>query len=116
MRKILPALRREPGFQTWVAERRAEGLLDWQILALILNAVFNARMSKSIQANDVAAHRAFISSEETDATLPYTLEELLAADMKMVKRVSLAAVASTWKLDFRSTTPDFDALKRLLDA
>ena len=113
----LSRLRQSMAFQDWVTARRQEALLDWQILIIIANAVANFRAPVLSGANlerDTEALRTLINREERADDVPFP-EEQLYSDLALKTNVALAATAKTWGLTVRSRTPDFTALKQLLD-
>lgn len=117
IRTTLARFNTDERFHAWIGKRRHEGMLDWQILSLIFNAVFNYRhpIVGKLSEVDRTALGEFARREESDEDQPYPLQALLDLDLDMAKRVALAAVAATWKLDMRRRTPDFAALQKLLD-
>lgn len=119
LHRTLPELRGSTRFQEWIADRRVEGMLDWHILMMLANAVVNYRapaIGGIDMQREVAALRELMSREERETDTPYPEAELYALDLNIARMTALAAVAQTSGLNVRSRTPDFHALKRLMDA
>lgn len=118
IRISLVRYRKSGKFIRWVQELRGQGFLDWQILNLINNAVIDYRVK--IQLGDVSPEAyqrlalVMVKSDESDFDLRVP-EDVLFEATETFKKTSIAANAKTWSLIFRQSTPNFDALKRLLD-
>ncbi len=119
VRKTLVRLRSSSRFNKWVSDLRAEGYMDWQILLIIFNHVMNFRVNLINPTFHPARHtklcKEIINREETDAD-PYFPEELLYDPQSEATMMSsLMATTSTWGLQLRTSTPDIEAIKKLMD-
>jgi hypothetical protein len=94
-------------------------LLDWQILVLIANAVVDYRVKKVVGAFAPEPYtrvaNELINRDETEEDVPFQEEILYSGEIEVFKKSNVVANARTWNLETRSETPDFSALKRLLD-
>lgn len=117
--KTLTRLRKSGRFRSWVVELRNDGLLDWQILVLIANAVVDYRVKKVVGAFAPEPYtrvaNELINRDETEEDVPFQEEILYSGEIEVFKKSNVVANARTWNLEIRSETPDFSALKRLLD-
>lgn len=57
----LARLRRNPRFEEWVAQHRAEGRKDWWILLVLMNTILNFRARLAVAPNDVQGLRQYLS-------------------------------------------------------
>jgi hypothetical protein len=96
-----------------------EGLLDWQILSVIANIVCQYQVEKrapgispQMLAKEIQ-ERAY--REERDDDPQFDLNHLTDELVKMQQRILSAAAFKTWDLESHRRTPDFVAMKRLLD-
>lgn len=119
IRKTLAKLNASDRFKKWVRALRSEGYLDWQILLRVGNAVINHwANSQGIQANLEKTQELFLSRlnrDEEDDDLQFPEEFLYSEHAEMAKSTMLASNAKVWGLVVRRQTPDFVALKKLLD-
>jgi len=119
IRKTLKRLRASTTFQQWVSEKRAEGLLDWQILLIIANTATNIRLGPLTEAFESARTKQqaldAMNKEETDE-MPSDFENRITGpDGKMATGLLTISASRTWGLRSRHTTPDFLAWTKLLD-
>jgi hypothetical protein len=119
VRYSIPILNKSTEFQDFVASLRAQGYRDWHILLLIANVAFNKRHPSYIKSlpksqDERSAIMSAFSREETTDDTPITMEDLKSIPIDMQLHIQLSAFCSTWQLDFKRQSPDFDALKRLL--
>lgn len=117
--KTLNKLKTSERFKCWVEERRSEGLLDWQILAIISNMAINLRAGpiRPMSHSDLQLHKKMMMNlmdmEEPDNfEFP---EEILYSDYQHVEKINMITNARIWGLVGRSQTPDFAAWSRLLN-
>ncbi|MBZ4038273.1 hypothetical protein [Novilysobacter selenitireducens] len=119
VRKSLLRYRSSPRFISWVEGLRSEGMLDWQILNLIANTVVDFRVKAKASSFDPSGYRnltmEIMSSEESDIDFEVPEDVLYGDDLVAQKKIAVAANAHTWGLVIRQDTPNFAALKRLLD-
>lgn len=119
VRKTLVRLRSSSRFNQWVSDLRAKGYIDWQILLILFNQVMNFRVNLINPTFHPERHadlcKEIMNREESD-TDPYFPEDLLY-DAKSEGPVmsSLIATTSTWGLQLRRSTPDIEAVKKLMD-
>ncbi len=119
IRFTLPRLCQSPRFQTWVADRRAEGLRDWQILLIVANAAMNFRLTaERTSTNWAEVHRRgseIMSQGESENDDPLPDEFLFSDDARFMQSSNLMANAATWGLMSRAKTPDFEAWEKVLN-
>jgi len=120
IRLTLKKLRKSPDFQNWVASKREEGYLDWQILVGLVNVVINYRIHKVSKSFDPKVYseamRAMINTEETDTDIDFPESELYNKRAYSPFMLNIANNCQTWGLVVRrSATPDLKAYERVLD-
>jgi hypothetical protein len=120
LRVTLPRIVKDNRCRRLLLRIRAEGLLDWQILSALLAMVakwqVEAKLGRPISPTSdswVMMDRAF--REEQDDDPPFDLSVLTEQRMRMQLKLSIPAAFNTWGLMSHRRTPDFDAMKRLLD-
>jgi hypothetical protein len=98
---------------------RSEGLHDWQILLLIFNSVLNYRAQAAGLGTDVKRFydfsNAFARSEESIDAPDFSEDFLIGDADGMIRKTTLGTSTKVWGLQIRSNTPDFTALKKLMD-
>lgn len=119
VRKTLVRLRSSSRFIQWVSDLRAEGYLDWQILLILSNQVMNFRANLINPTFHPKRHaelcKEIMNREESDADPHFPEELLYAPESKGPMISSLMATTSTWGLQLRRSTPDIEAVKKLMD-
>ncbi len=115
----LPRLLNDQRCRSVIRELRREGLLDWQILNVISGMVANYELNRSAGklSFDQMRKQLFdrLHRVERDDDPPYDLEAFTLETARMAHKISTAAAMQTWGLANHRKTPDFDAIKRLLD-
>ena len=121
VRKTLVRLRSSSRFNQWVSDLRDEGYMDWQILLILSNQVMNFRVNlisptfHPERHTELCKEIKIMNREETDAD-PYFPEELLCDPQSEGPMMSsLIATTSTWGLQLRRSTPDIEAIKKLMN-
>ena len=116
----LPKLMKDEKSKRIIAKLRGEGLLDWQILTILLNVVAQYQIGPVV-AED-ARHPEFerrlfdrVSREEREDDPPFDPAYLNDEIVDMQRRILSAAAFKTWDLGINRQTPDFAAMKQLLD-
>lgn len=120
IRLTLNKLRKSIHFQNWVASKRQEGYLDWQILVGLVNVVINYRLHKKNNSFDPKVYneamKAMINAEETDSDIDFPEAELYKKIPFDPFMLNVSANCKTWGLAMRrSATPDLKAYERVLD-
>lgn len=120
IRLTLNKLRKSPDFQKWVALKRKEGYLDWQILVGLVNIVINYRINKLKKSFNPKAYSeamfAMLNSEETDTDIAFPESELYKELPYDPFMFNIPNNCQTWGLVMRrSATPDLEAYERVLD-
>jgi hypothetical protein len=119
IRVTVERLKMSERFQGWVARMRSEGMRDWQILLLMVNSVLNFKAHMLGLDRDPARFkefsRAFMESEEAVDAPVFPEDKLIEDHGSMMRMTTLATNAKVWGLTVRRQTPDFVALKQLLD-
>lgn len=104
-----------------ISQLRADGSLDWQLLLVLLNVVAQWQVEHSVPApvgpdmlgRSVNA-RIFRGERANDPQ--FDLDALTEERIRLHQRVLVPAAFKVWGLECHRTTPNFDAMKRLLDA
>ncbi|MBJ7309659.1 hypothetical protein ACFOLJ_13520 [Rugamonas sp. CCM 8940] len=108
-----------PEFRELVRSLRAQGYKDWHIILMIANIALNKKAPVDTNYRPGSAEDrkaivvAFEHGESPDDPL-LTMEDLLRTPIEMHLKMQLSTVCLTWRLFFKSQTPDFEALRRVL--
>lgn len=99
---------------------RAYGFKDWLILLILSNAVLNFRMNlrhqQGAKLDELKEYSEKSMNREERIDDPEVPISILAiAEIESQIQMTLAAVAKTFGLDLNQTTPDFAAMRRLLE-
>lgn len=121
MRLTLARWRDNQIFQQFVGRLRSKGFKDWLILLVLSNVVANFRanlipqqgkaLEQIRQTSYEIMHR---DEEDSDPEVPISLLEREDIDFQI--SITLSAVAKTFGLELNQTTPNFFAMRRLLEA
>jgi hypothetical protein len=102
-----------------IARMKDDGLLDWQILSIIANIVCRYQVeerSPGMPPQMLGKEmRERLYREERDDDPQFDLNHLTDELVKMQQQILSAAAFNTWDLESHRQTPDFTAMKRLLD-
>lgn len=120
IRLTLKLLIKKKKFRNVVQKLKKEGYLDWQILQIIANIACNYRGAEKV-SQDVSPERYIVAmteistreEREDDSEIP--LEIYSEDKIELFKNISLSSTAKGWGLVLHRKTPDFEALKKLLD-
>jgi hypothetical protein len=119
IRFTLPRLVADPVVGPKLLALRAKGVKDWEILLLVANRVVGYR-AELIRPRTSAEHKRVIdelmNKEEDDASPSVPLEIFSDEQINTQLMTGVAAMAKTWDLHLHRQTPDFKALRRLLEA
>jgi hypothetical protein len=120
LRRTLPRVIKDNRCRHLLLRMRAEGCLDWQILNALLTIVaqwqVEAKLGRPISPtgdSSLMMDRAF--REERDDDPHFDLALLTEQRIRMQLKLGIPAAFKTWGLVSHRPTPDFDAMKRLLD-
>ncbi len=120
IRLTLSRLLEHEDFRDHIRKLRQEGHLDWEVLILVSNICVNHRvhelLTPTAPPNEqvrVMKELMFRDERESDLEVPPTV--FTQDRVEVQKNISLAAVAKTWGLELHQQTPDFAAIKQLLD-
>lgn len=120
LRLTLPRMVQDNRCRRLLLRLRAEGFLDWQILNALLTIVAQWQVETKLgrpisSAGDtrVIMDRAF--REEQDDDPPFELSALTEQRMRIQLMLGIPAAFKTWGLVSHRDTPDFEAMKRVLD-
>lgn len=98
---------------------KREGLLDWQILVITASIVAQYQVQKEFPGVDPRGLTKQIQSRiyraERRSDPDFDLSEFSIERVEMQKKTLAPAALMTWGLAINRRTPDFDAIKRLLD-
>lgn len=122
VRMTLPRMLRDARWRRLIKSMRAEGLLDWQILAVLSNLVAQWQDEKLhgrprthaelIGQKKRLFERVFRAEDENDPD--FDLEVGLEDGLKTQRKVQVLASFHIWGLEVHRVTPDFEAAERLL--
>jgi hypothetical protein len=120
LRMTLPRIVKDSGCRRLLLRMRSEGNLDWQILNALLNIVAQWQVETKLghlistpSDSQLVIDRVF--REEQDDDPPFDLSVMTKQRFRMQLKLGIPAAFSTWGLTSHRQTPDFDAMKRLLD-
>ena len=94
-----------------------EGFLDWQLLLIIMNTVLNYRSHQNgFKSIEIQTHlqKEMMSREELESDREIPID-LLSTRIAYHKDPTIGAIAKTWGLVIKQSTPDMNAIKELLD-
>jgi hypothetical protein len=98
---------------------RKEGFLDWQILAIIGSMVAQYQVQKEFSDRDPRTLRREIWDRiyraECASDAQFDLDIFTLETVTVQKKTTAMAALTTWGLEMHRQTPDFDAMKKLLD-
>jgi hypothetical protein len=118
IRYTLPRLVRDPVVGQKLVALREQGLKDWEILLIVANRATSYRVEKrevaSLKALGELTHE--MMNAEEDPSLPPIPADEFSDDLIDTQRpFTTAAIAKTWGVHLHRQTPDFKALRRLLE-
>lgn len=120
LRITLPRLLADERCRELIRQLRARGFLDWHILNVLSATVSQWQVERSagrslgpIELAPLVMNR--ITREETDSDEVFDLTQLTADRLELQLNMLAAAAFTTWSLSNHRRTPDFKAMKRLLD-
>jgi hypothetical protein len=116
----LPRLLSDDHCSRIIAKLQKDGLLDWQILAILANIVAQYQIEPNLHIGldlgDMSKKLLNrIRREERDDDPQFDLSHLTVELVKIQKDILSAAAFKTWDLESHRATPDFVAMKQLLD-
>jgi hypothetical protein len=97
---------------------RERGLKDWEILLLISNRVGSYRIEEARPSTHEERKQLlskFIKSVEGESATPVPASAFSGEEIETQLMVNTAAIAKTWDLHLHRQTPDFSALRKLLE-
>jgi hypothetical protein len=119
IRLTLNRLRKSERFKTWAIDLREHGLLDWQIIAIILSRVVQFRAAQLVGSDDPyrlrEAAKDFMERDELEEDDLFPEDDLYVMPGRDMYEITLMANAKTWGLVERGRTPDATAWERLLN-
>ncbi|WP_149535763.1 hypothetical protein [Siccirubricoccus phaeus] len=122
LRLTLPRMLADNRCRNLISKLRKEGCLDWHLLNVIYNIVGQWQVEKmgfSYQASPEKMKKALMDRmwrDESDSDPIFDLSVFAEDRIKMQLQMLPAIVFSTWRLANHRQTPDFSAMKKLLDA
>jgi hypothetical protein len=118
IRFSLPRLLCDPIVGPRLRALREQGLKDWEILLLIMNRVARYRIDEA-RPPTLEEHKRlmseFVKTEESDTATPVPQSAFSDEEIQMQLMTGTATMAKTWGLVLHRQTPDFAALRRLLE-
>jgi len=116
----LPRLLKDEKAAQLIAEVRASGLLDWQVLTLLSNIVCNYQVKVAAGTKSDPELLAPLLLErfgraETEHDAKFPVDRLTREAVETFQTVLLASAFKVWGLELHRETPDFKAMKELLD-
>jgi hypothetical protein len=119
VRVSLPRIVADPVVGPKLRALRGKGMMDWEILNMVTNRVANCRVEQMRPAS-LEDHkrlmRQVIDAEEDPSGPPIPASAFSDEAIEMQLLTGVAAIAKTWGLQLHWQTPDFVALRRLLEA
>ena len=118
LRITVPMLASSEAFRATIETLRAEGWLDWHILAAIFNIVMNYRFPANryglpLEETENRMIREALEVENPSASpVPIGLFTLDA--MNENRKLAMLALVKHWGLELRQRTPDIPAIEQLL--
>ena len=120
LRITLPPLLADKRCRELIRQLRSRGFLDWQILGALSTIVSQWQVEKSAgrslsptELGPLVMKR--VTREETDSDGVFDLTQLTAGRLEIQLDMLTVAAFNTWDLGSHRRTPDFKAMKRLLD-
>jgi hypothetical protein len=119
VRHSIEHLNSQPDFQEFVISLKKQGYFDWHILLLVANIALNKRapIRSDYTPGALEDRKAFVAAcERAEAKEDplLTMQDMLSTPVEMQLNMQLSTLCSTWRLIFKSQTPDFDALRKVL--
>jgi hypothetical protein len=120
LRFTLPRLLTDTHCRSLTLQLRTDGVLDWQILVVLANIVGQWQIERKLtQATDPGELQRRMTDrlfrEERDDDPAFDLSHLTNESIERQLSVLPVVVFGTWRLECHRRTPDFRAMKRLLD-
>jgi hypothetical protein len=120
LRLTLPRIVKDDKCRALLLVLRAEGYLDWQLLAALLGLVAQWQIEAKFRRPVYSPAEARMvldraRREELDDDTPFDLSELTEERIRMQLKLDATAAFKTWGLACHRQTPDFIAMKRFLD-
>jgi hypothetical protein len=120
IRRTLPRLLRDEQCRSMISALRAKGLLDWQILTILSTIVAQWQVERRLRVAVPPKVLAKLLSDrirrdESNSDPSFDLTHLTPELIEIQESFLAAAAFKTWDLASHRTTPDFAAMKRLLD-
>lgn len=119
LRVSLPRIMRDNRCRNLIGRMKGDGLLDWQILSILASIVCQCQVeerSLGVSPQMLAKEmRERLYREERDDDPQFDLNRLTEELVKVQQQILSAASFATWDLECHRQTPDFAAMKRLLD-
>jgi hypothetical protein len=119
VRVSLPGIVADPAVGPKLQALRVKGMKDWEILNMLANCAANYRVDQMRPASLEERKRLMrrVIAAEEDRASPRIPPSLFSDEViKMQLLIGVAAVAKTWGLHLHWLTPDFVALRRLLES
>jgi hypothetical protein len=120
LRLTLPRLLSDRRCRDLIGDLRSCGFIDWQILTALSTIVsqwqierLSSRLLPPNELGPMVMNR--LLREETDDDPTFDLSHLTGELLDMQLNVLTVAAFKTWDLGSHRQTPDFNAMKRLLD-
>ena len=120
LRVTLPRIVGDERCRRMLLKLREEGVLDWQILIALFSMVGQSQVETKLghmltyPANAKQMHDRSLRAEQASDP-QFDLDTLTEDRLRQQLKVNMPAVFETWGLACHRRTPDFDAMKRLLD-
>lgn len=116
----LPRLLKNERVAQMIAELKDKGLLDWQILTLLSNIVCDYQVKAAAGTNtDLELLTPLLLERfgraETERDVEFATDALTSEIVKTFQETLLASAFKIWGLELHRQTPDFKAMKQLLD-
>lgn len=124
LRKVAPSLMADPRTAPLLLKLHDDGLLDWQVMAVVFNLALQHETGKTAGPYGMAEnleemkalHLAALDRLQDGTAIDFDPLLINAESVDLQVWGNLMATLKTWKLELHRQTPNFGAVKRLLDA
>lgn len=121
----LTELKKTPDFPAWLSSLRSQGFKDWQILMNMQNFMVNHKVQRFerkelgteqeyVEHLQKAVHK-YMNMDEKDCYVQFPLKAFQSKEFIDQFNIGLTSVLNTYGLETKLMTPNFEAIKELLN-